>query len=61
MSAVITEPDTDADFRADRMRVRKVSAEFQVNEYLVMLGVPPEGCAKCLEEVRAVLRNYEPS
>lgn len=57
----MTEPDLDAEYRKDHADSAKFAVEVSVQNFLRLLKVPPEGCAKCVEEIKAVLRNYEPS
>jgi hypothetical protein len=53
--------DADIEYRKDHAESAKYAIDISVTNYLKLLRVPNDGCAKCVEEVRAVLRNYEPS
>jgi hypothetical protein len=53
--------DADIEYRKDHAESAKYAIDISVTNYLKLLRVPNDGCAKCVEDVRAVLRNYEPS
>lgn len=55
----MTEPDTDAEFRADRIRHSAMLVDHSVYEHLKLLKAQPEACEQCMAKVREVLKTYE--